>query len=162
MCTGAAAINRRNTNESSPPLYTYFNQDQTLELPYSFPFFPSMAACLGSVSEMHSIRTVLEELDEEKQMVRPETTNSNPNSPTSTSTSVMVMRRKVERIFPVYARGKLSPRSDPSVNSGSVVGDSIWDAVRVEAKCEVFATLHNFSWQFNDLTRNSFELLYGL
>ncbi|CAH1437131.1 unnamed protein product [Lactuca virosa] len=138
MCTGAAAINRRNTNESSPPLYTYFNQDQTLELPYSFPFFPSMAACLGSVSEMHSIRTVLEELDEEKQMVRPETTNSNPNLPTSTSTStsVMVMRRKVERIFPVYARGKLSPRSDPSVNSGSVVGDSIWDAVRVEAKCE--------------------------
>ncbi|KAI3740173.1 hypothetical protein L2E82_30595 [Cichorium intybus] len=75
-------------------------------------------------------------------VVRPETTNSNPNSPTSTSTStststpLMVRRRKVERIFPVYARGKLSPRSDSAVNWGSVVGDSIWDDVRVEANCQ--------------------------
>lgn len=95
-----------------------------------------MAACLGSLSEMHSIRTVLEEVDEEKGIVRPDTTDSNPTSPASTSTSMMVMRHKVERIFPVYARGGLSPRSDPTVNSGSVVGDSIWDAVRIEAKFE--------------------------
>lgn len=95
-----------------------------------------MATCMGSLPEMRSIRTVLEELDEEKQVVRPETMDSNPNSPASTSTSIMLMRHKVERIFPVYARGGLSPRSDPAVNSGSIVGDSIWDAVRLEAKSE--------------------------
>ncbi|KAJ9541065.1 hypothetical protein OSB04_027571 [Centaurea solstitialis] len=93
-----------------------------------------MAACLGSLSEMRSIRTVLEEVvDEGKQITRPESPGSNP---TSTSTSMTVMRHKVERIFPVYARGGLSPRSDPVANSGSVVGDSIWDAVRIEAKFE--------------------------
>ncbi|KAD7479105.1 hypothetical protein R6Q59_008063 [Mikania micrantha] len=95
-----------------------------------------MAACLGPLSEMRSIRTFLEELDEQKQVVRPETTDSNPKSAASTSASIMVMRHKVERIFPVYARGGLSPRSDLGANSGSVVGDSIWDAVRLEAKVE--------------------------
>ncbi|KAI3754835.1 hypothetical protein L1987_54626 [Smallanthus sonchifolius] len=49
----------------------------------------------------------------------------------------MVMRHKVEKILLVYARGGLSPRSDSTVNSGSIVGDSIWDVVRLEAKCEV-------------------------
>ncbi|KAI3710147.1 hypothetical protein L2E82_39921 [Cichorium intybus] len=78
-------------------------------------------------------------------VVRPETTNSNPNSPTSTSTPLMFKRRKVERIFPVYARGKLSPTSDPAVNWGSVVGDSIWDADRVEAKCQVACLLEEIT-----------------
>ncbi|KAJ0464165.1 putative serine O-acetyltransferase [Helianthus annuus] len=95
-----------------------------------------MAACLGPLSEMRTVRTVLEELDEQNQPTRPETPDSNPNSTASTSTSIMVMRHKVERIFPVYARGGLSPRSDPVGFSGSVVGDSIWDAVRLEAKAE--------------------------
>ncbi|KAJ0703591.1 hypothetical protein HanPI659440_Chr14g0552811 [Helianthus annuus] len=95
-----------------------------------------MAACLGPLSEMRTVRTVLEELDEQNQPTRPETPDSNPNSTVSTSTSIMVMRHKVERIFPVYARGGLSPRSDPVGFSGSVVGDSIWDAVRLEAKAE--------------------------
>lgn len=126
-------------HESSSRLYLFLTRLQSNSNPRlasSFTFFSSMAACLGSLSEMHSIRTVLEEVDEEKGIVRPDTTDSNPTSPASTSTSMMVMRHKVERIFPVYARGGLSPRSDPTVNSGSVVGDSIWDAVRIEAKFE--------------------------
>nr|GFC43900.1 serine acetyltransferase 2-like [Tanacetum cinerariifolium] len=61
----------------------------------------------------------------------------NPTTrPESPSTSVMVMRKKVERIFPVYARGGLSPRSDPVGCSGLSLGDKIWDSVRLEAKCE--------------------------
>lgn len=99
-----------------------------------------MAACLGPLSEMHSIRTVLEkqyDLDDgqENPTTRPESNGSNPNSP-STSASVMVMRKKVERIFPVYARGGLSTRSDPVGYSGLSLGDKIWDSVRLEAKCE--------------------------
>ncbi|KAK9062076.1 hypothetical protein SSX86_019261 [Deinandra increscens subsp. villosa] len=120
--TTAIIINRPQEPESIffTPLDLYF-------------FLSSMTACLGPLSEMRSIRTVLEELDEQNQQA----TDSNPNSATSTSASIMVMRHKVERIFPVYARGGLSPRSDPAANSGSmIVGDSIWDAVRLEAKSE--------------------------
>ncbi|XP_076882064.1 serine acetyltransferase 2-like [Bidens hawaiensis] len=103
-----------------------------------------MAACLGPLSEMPTIRTVLEELDEQ---TRPETNDSNPNA---TYTSIMVMRHKVERIFPVYARGGLSPRSDPGGNSGSVLGDSIWEAVRLEAKAEII------NWAENEPILSSF------
>lgn len=99
-----------------------------------------MAACLGPLSEMHTICTVLEkqyDLDDgqENPTTRPESNGSNPNSP-STSASVMVMRKKVERIFPVYARGGLSTRSDPVGYSGLSLGDKVWDSVRLEAKCE--------------------------
>ncbi|GKA58260.1 serine acetyltransferase 2-like protein [Tanacetum coccineum] len=97
-----------------------------------------MAACLGPLSETHTIRTVLEKYvddGQENPITRSELNGSNPNSPSTSSISVMVMRKKVERIFPVYARGGLSPRSDP-VYSGLSLGDKIWDSVRLEAKCE--------------------------
>uniref|UniRef100_A0A5B7BLF7 serine O-acetyltransferase n=1 Tax=Davidia involucrata TaxID=16924 RepID=A0A5B7BLF7_DAVIN len=87
-------------------------------------------ACLSddsswfSLVEMLSTHTVLEEEEEDAPKI-------------SGSKS---MEYRLEKVFPVYAMGLPNNRdSNPVVlyvNSGSTVGDPIWDAVREEAKLE--------------------------
>lgn len=43
---------------------------------------------------------------------------------------------RIEKVFPVYALGISKPESDSVVNSGDLIADPIWDAVKEEAKLE--------------------------
>ena len=54
---------------------------------------------------------------------------------------------RLEKVFPVYAVGVSEP--DPNLivsvdNTASTVGDPIWDAVKLDAKLEVFLNSSRF------------------
>lgn len=87
----------------------------------------------SSLSEMLSTHALLQE--EEQEVTKFSQSKS--------------MSYTLEKVFPVYAMTGLS-KPDPNSadlfpNSGSTVGDPIWDAVREEAKLEVPTILYIFS-----------------